>query len=216
MTCLAMATLSLTNVAWAEISTESSVNTNEVQKNKFEQREEQRKAFEEKRAAMQVSRQEETEKRVAEKCAMIQAKIAERNTKFEGNKAKHTAVYSNMTERISKFITRLSGEGYDVSKVKADLEILKEKISKLESDLATQNAKMNETKDFACGHSDGDFKGKLVEARTMMQTIHAEAMEVRKFVQTTIRPDIQALRTQKVETKKATEGGVVVPNENVQ
>jgi len=147
-------------------------------------------------------RAENKEQNIEQKCAMIQNRIAERNTTLESNKEKHMSVYVNMKARIEKFVARLSSEGYDVSKLKADLLVLDGKILKIKTDLATQNAKMNETKDFACGHSDGDFKGKLTEARTMMQAIHLEAMEIRKFVQTTIRPDIQALRSQKVETKK--------------
>lgn len=228
MAGLVITALSLANVALAtdEVTTDAtgstatgSVTTN----NAAGLREQRMKDIEARRAEMQKNgqairdqraemqngrqelkdqRQENREQNVEQKCAMIQAKITERNSKFEENKDKHTAVYTNMKERISKFITRLSGEGYDVSKIQADLGTLDGKISKLEADLATQNSKMNETKDFACGHSDGDFKGKLGEARIMMQAIRQEAMEVRQFVQTTLRPDIQALRKQKIEAKK--------------
>lgn len=200
---LAIVALSLANVALAA-STEGA-DDSATQSSRQEIKDERgklRDQIKEDRAQIKEQRVENREQNMEQRCSMIQNKIAERNSKFEENKSKHTAVYDNMTDRISKFITRLSGEGYDVSKIQADLTILKEKISKIEADLAAQNSKLNETKEFACGHSDGDFKGKLTEARTMMVSIHKEAMEIRKFVQTTLRPDIQALRNQKIDAKK--------------
>lgn len=153
-------------------------------------------------AQINEQRTENREQNMEQRCAAVQNRIAERNSKFEENKSKHTAVYNNMTDRISKFITRLSGEDYDVSKIQADLTILKEKISKIEVNLAAQNSKLNETKEFACGHSEGDFKDKLTKTKTMMASIHQEAMDIRMFVQTTLRADIQSLRNQKIEEKK--------------
>ncbi|EKE10667.1 MAG: hypothetical protein ACD_15C00217G0015 [uncultured bacterium] len=159
-------------------------------------------AREEKREEMIQKKEEKVEKR----CAKVQEKIQSRIENFGDGKEKHMAVYKNMVDRISKFIERLSAEGYDTSKVKADLEVLKGKIEKFSTDKDARLARLDETKNYACGKSDGEFKAKLAEARTALKLVHADAADIRKYMLNTVRPDIQALKKQKIETKKTTEG----------
>jgi hypothetical protein len=153
----------------------------------------------------QQQRQEERtqlkEKSIEERCAMIQERIQNRIGNFDNGNEKHMAVYKNMVDRISKFIEKLSGAGYDTSKVKADLEVLEGMIAQFSADKDARLAKLNETKGFACGHSDGEFKAKLLEARKALQLVHQDAMDIRKYMLNTVRPDIQALKKQKVDAK---------------
>jgi uncharacterized protein YdhG (YjbR/CyaY superfamily) len=163
----------------------------------------QQAEFQQKQAAVEAKKTEMQQKKdemLAQKCAKIQERVAERSSNFEGIKEKHMSVYKNMADRISKFIDRLSGQGYDVSKIQADLVVLNEKIQKFSTDFSAQTAKLGETKDFACGHSDGEFRGKLAEARTEMQAVRADAADIRNYMSATVRPDILALKEQKKET----------------
>lgn len=206
---LAIVALSISSVALAQ-ENENESESNEAQKTSWqEKRDEMEKKREEikteKKAKLEERQNEmkqEKEEKLAERCAKIQEKVQERSGNLDSIKEKHMSVYQNMTDRISKFIERLSGQGYDVSKIQADLVVLKEKIQKFSDDFSAQATKLGETKDLACGHSDGEFKGKLVEARKMMKTVHADAMDIRTYVRTVVRVDIQALRNQKVEDKK--------------
>jgi hypothetical protein len=160
-------------------------------------------------AARETKQEERTQKKEAgaeQRCAMIQERIQNRIGNFDDKKDMHMAVYANMVDRISKFIEKLSGEGYDTAKIKADLETLQEKIAKFSTDKDARLAALNETKSFACGHSDGEFKAKLAEARKALQLVRADAMDIRKYMLTIVRPDIQALNKQRVETKSAANG----------
>jgi len=203
---LAIASLAMTSVAFAEdvTTTSETSKTNlqtqreELRGRRAEIRDERVASAEERQTARQAKRDESIEQR----CARIQERVMERSANFEGRKNGHMAVYENMTNRISKFIERLSGQGYDVSKIQADLVVLKEKIQKFSTDFAAQAAKLGETKNLACGHSDGEFRSGLLGVRTMMQGVRADAMDIRKYMLNTVRPDIQALRKQKIEEKK--------------
>ncbi len=135
-----------------------------------------------------------------QRCSMIQDKIAGRMANFDSVKAKHTAVYANMTSRIQKFIDRLSASGVDTTTVKNDLATINTKISKFSTDLAASDTKLGSTKDFACGHSNGQFMGALQEARKSFLTVRQDAMDIRSFMQTKVIPDILALKKQKAMT----------------
>jgi len=133
----------------------------------------------------------------AERCAKIQERIGTKTTNFDNGKVKHMSVYTNMKNRISKFIARFKKAGYDVAKIEADLKTLEDKITKFSDDYAAYVAKLKETKSFACGHSEGDFKGILLESKTLLKTVHQDAADIRTFVHNTIKADIMALRGQK-------------------
>lgn len=205
---LVAASMAMSGVAFAQDET---VTQNPDWQARQEKREEVRAgkktAIEDRKEERQQKREETREQR----CARIQERITERASNFEDRKEKHFSVYSNMTDRISKFIEKLSDQGYDVSKIKADLAVLEEKIQKFSTDYAAQAAKVGETKNLVCGNSDGEFKNGLVQSRTMLKAVHDDAADIRKYMLTTVRPDIQALRQQKVEVKNtvtttATEG----------
>ncbi len=202
-----LASLSVSGIAWANNDSTALTTTNTVagtdatkkaaygsMQDKLRQKESGR-----------VDIQQKKEEMLTQRCAKIQERIQNRMGNMEAGKENHMEVYQNMATRVSKFIERLSGEGYDTAKVKADLEILKTKIQKFSTDRAAQMTTLGETKNYACGKTDGEFKGKLAEARTSLQLVHADAMDIRKYMLTTVRPDIQALRTQKVEAKKTTD-----------
>lgn len=157
--------------------------------------------FEARKAEMEDKKKEMLEK----KCAMIQERMIERNTNFENKKEKHMAVYRNMVNRILKFIEKFSAQGYDVSKIKADLDVLNEKIQKFSDDYGAQVSKMNEAKNSACGNSEGNIKKNMINVRSMMESVRSDAMDIRKYMLETVRPDIQALRKQKIKAKATVE-----------
>jgi hypothetical protein len=147
-------------------------------------------------------RQEKKEEAIEQRCTRIQERIQNRIGGFDDNKEKHMKVYENMVERVEKFIEKLSADGYDTSKVATDLKVLEEKIAKFSTDKDARLDALNETKNYACGKSEGEFKAKLAEARKALQLVHADAVDIRKYVQNVLHSDIQALRKQKMEDIK--------------
>jgi len=211
LVAVAIASLVVTSVAFAEGQNAGSAD-GETTKTQWQIKQEELKT---QREAAQAERQTNVEARktemeskkqeaLAQRCAQIQERVSARFTSFGENNGKRMAVYANMKNRISKFITRLSGEGYDTAKIQADLVVLGTMIQQFETDKQAQMAKLQETHSLACGHSDGEFKGGLTEARTLLTKVHADAMAIRKYMLETVRPDILALKKQKVEAVKST------------
>lgn len=139
---------------------------------------------------------EKREKFTAEKCAKIQEKVQSKTSEFNSEKEKHTTVYTNLVNRINKFIARFDEKKLDTSTIKNHLAELQTKIDKFKEDYAAYIAKLGESKNLTCGHSEGEFKGTLLEARTLLQTVHADAADIRTYARTTIFDDIKNLKAQ--------------------
>jgi hypothetical protein len=132
-----------------------------------------------------------------EKCARITQNIENRTKGFDENKDRHYEAYKNLKDRMEKFVAKLTEKGYDVTELKADLVVLNSKIQKFADDYAAYQAKLGETKDYACGHSDGDFKAKLQEARVILKTVREDSKDIKNYYLNTIKPDLKAIRAQK-------------------
>ncbi len=136
-----------------------------------------------------------------ERCARITKKIENKTTGFDENKDRHYNAYKNLDDRLTKLSAKLKAKGYDVTELDADRVVLDEKISKFLTDYTAYMAKLGETKDYACGHSDGEFKGKLAEARALLKTVREDSQDIKNYFLNTIRPDIKKIRDQKPTTE---------------
>ncbi|MDO8529104.1 MAG: hypothetical protein Q7S18_00345 [bacterium] len=144
------------------------------------------------------------EKFTAEKCAKIQEKVQNRTSEFNSEKEKHLSVYANLVNRINKFVARFADKKLDTSTIKSHLAELQTKIDKFKEDYAAYIAKLGESKNLTCGHSEGEFKGTLLEAKTLLQTVHSDAADIRTYVRTVILADIKNLKAQSLQEEKNT------------
>lgn len=147
------------------------------------------------------------EKFAAERCAKIQEKMKERTAHFNEKDGKHIKVYTNLVNRINKFIAKFDAAGLDTTAIKAHLAELQTKINKFKSDFAAYRAKLVESRNFTCGHAEGDFKAVLLEAKTLLKAVHADAADIRKYVRTTILADIKALKAQMPKEEESEDDG---------
>jgi hypothetical protein len=195
-----------------EIKTEIQARREAI-KLKVQKRQEERKAnLETRKAELKTAqdekmklRQEFKTKLTEERCARIQERVDSKIALFEEKKKSHAAVYENIKKRISAVIEKASAKGYDTAELKSDLTVLEEKIATFTNDYASYLSKIKGSKNFTCGHSEGDFKGELVEARALLKTVHTDAQDIRNYVKNTIKPAIKALKDQKVESNTDTD-----------
>lgn len=143
------------------------------------------------------------EKFTEERCARVQARIQNRNGFFAGAKEKHTSVYINLVNRINKFIARADEQELDTETINGHLAELETKIEGFKEDYAAYAAKLGETKNYTCGHSEGEFKGILLETKELLKTVHADAAEIRIYVRETILADLRALKSQMTSSEDA-------------
>ncbi len=138
---------------------------------------------------------------VEQRCARITKNIEKKTTGFDENKDRHYNAYKNLDDRLTKLSAKLKAKGYDVTELDADLVVLDGKIKTFATDYAAYLAKLGETKEYACGHSDGDFKAKLAEARALLKKVREDSQDIKNYFLNTIRPDIKKIRDQKPVTE---------------
>jgi len=142
------------------------------------------------------------EKFTAERCARVQKRIQNRLSLFADAKEKHTSVYTNLVNRINKFIARADEQKLDTTVIKSHLAELQDKIEKFKNDYAAYAAKLGETKNYTCGHSEGEFKGVLLESKTLLKQVHTDAADIRTYVRETILVDLKALKAQMTDEEE--------------
>jgi len=133
----------------------------------------------------------------SQRCSRIEARVRLKVQRFETLKERRVNAYLNMKDRVAKFINRLEKQGYDVSKLKEDLKVLEEKINKFAKDYSAFINTLKESQSYGCGHSEGQFKAKLEEARSLLRVVFEDVREIKNYYRTVIRPDLQTLRQQK-------------------
>jgi hypothetical protein len=128
------------------------------------------------------------------RCSTIEANVDKRLTNFESQKATHIAQYEKARVRIAALVTKLEGEGVDVSQLKVDLVTMNDDIQKFGTDYATYIADLTDTKAYVCGHSEGEFRAKLAIARAQLKVVHDDSVAVHTYWAQTIKPEFEVLK----------------------
>jgi hypothetical protein len=141
-------------------------------------------------------RAEWKEKFTEERCARITARVQNRTSHYDQKETAHAKVYTNLVNRLNKFLTRFKTAGLDTAKLEGFLAELKTKIDKFKSDYAAYIAKLKESKSLTCGYAEGEFRAIMVDAKALLKTVHTDAAEIRTYVRTVIFPELKVLKSQ--------------------
>lgn len=188
----------------------------ELQKEKFDDKREKLASKEAELKEKMEDRRENMASKAAEKfedrCKFLTEKNTLIITRFETNKSKHIQDYQNTKKKLEEVIARLKTNGANVTKLEADLVELDKLIKKAADDYTTYITALKDTKNYACGRSEGAYANALKAAQEKLQTARLSLLAVRTYYQSTIRPDIQAAKTSlPSKSPKATPVGSPVP-----
>jgi hypothetical protein len=138
-----------------------------------------------------------------ERCPMIESRIQIKVGDFDNNKIRHMEAYANMRERLAKVDTKLVEKSIDTSELKSYLVVLDSKIKKFASDYAAYIGSLKESQVAVCGKSRGQFLAELKKAKTALKVVHQDALDIRSYYVSTIKPELQELRRQLNNQKAA-------------
>lgn len=128
------------------------------------------------------------------RCPIIESKIQVKVTAFDNTKMKHLNVYGNLKDRLTTVADRLTARGVDVTALRADLAVLDQKIAKFSTDYAAYITKLKASQESVCGKSSAEFKAKLKETKTALQLMHLDTLDIRTYVATVIKAEINKIR----------------------
>lgn len=133
-------------------------------------------------------------KNAIKRCAVITSKIQTKLSSFDNSKIKHLGVYADLKAQLSTTADKLAARGADVAVLRAYLVTLDEKIAKFNADYASYAAKLKDSQEYVCGKSEGEFLAKLKESRTALQWVFRDAVDIRTFVLTKIKVELNRIR----------------------
>jgi len=131
------------------------------------------------------------------RCNLITTRVDTLVARYDNNKNRHINNYNRIKDRTQTLAARLQSKGYDTKEVGTNLQTLDTYIKNISQDYTKFVSALRESKEMACGQSEGAYRAKLQEARDYLKDVRESALETRNFVQTTLRPSIQELRDQK-------------------
>lgn len=137
---------------------------------------------------------DEVRNRVMDKCSEVESKIGKKTAKFEQNRQIGKVRFDGMKTATAKLITELRAKGYDVTQLEQDQATLESLIAKFSTDYTNYMSSLEQTKQFACGKSRGEFVSQLETARSEIPAVQKDFKAVMDFWKNTFRPHFQAIK----------------------
>lgn len=134
------------------------------------------------------------------KCGVLNNRIDVKINAFNNGQVRRVNSYNNVMNTLNRISARLTAGGVDASTINADLASLNTSVQKFDSDYALFIQDLENTKNFTCGHSQGEYVGALGIARDQMKVVNADAKEVKTAVEK-VRADVEALRDVKLQNR---------------
>lgn len=129
----------------------------------------------------------------AERCALINTKVDQRISKFDDASGLHNTRYESIVTKLREVSDKIKVRGTDTAALDASISSLEEKRQKILSDKSAMITKLQESKTLTCGESQGEFKAKIEEARTLQKSINTTAVEMRQQL-SAIRETLKTMR----------------------
>jgi DNA repair exonuclease SbcCD ATPase subunit len=127
-------------------------------------------------------------------CEKRQHKAEKRMDRREYHQGKREDLLAKRLDKLNKQIEKASSEGKDVSKIKADLETLKQKTAKLSITRQALDEILSQAKDMNC---DSSTKAKIKDirdkAKPIFDQIKSDQKDVRGYMRNIIKSDLEAI-----------------------
>lgn len=175
------------------VASAATLTAEEREQRRLERQERIEERKEERQERME-DRKEQREERKEKRCENVNNRIDTRIQRYENNQQRHRDVFGKIVNRVESVIDKLKAKGADTSDLSSALSTMKDMIKDLESEHSEFIDELKETKNYECGSSEGKFREQLKEARGSLLEVRSKVVEIRKYYQTDVRPEIIELR----------------------
>ncbi len=128
-------------------------------------------------------------------CSRITSRVDARVSKYSTYSADVDAQLLKIETRLNEVSAKLKTNGADTTTLDAQIKVLIEKKTLLRTDKAAFIAKLTESKQFACGASQGQFKTTLEAARVLHQKVMADRRDIKTYIDGTLKVTLQNLKS---------------------
>ena len=141
----------------------------------------------------------------AARCQNIQTRLGDRIATYQNTKQTFGTAYTDMQARLQQLSDKLGGESIDVTQLNSDIQTLSAKIATLTQDhsafiTSLQTAQTTAATACQTTPTTNAFMTQIQASRAAALTAQKDNLDIRSFFQTTLRPEIMAIRTKVAAT----------------
>lgn len=133
-------------------------------------------------AAPQVSAQAQEAPVQSARCAVAEARLELRVTRVGAARENHAQIYSSIKSRLDTVVENATSAGYDTTDLVAARDSVQQEITTFTEKSDAYYQILTETKNLACGNSDGEFVASLADARLAMVELRTASIAVKTTV----------------------------------
>ncbi|CAN5680475.1 hypothetical protein BH23PAT1_BH23PAT1_3280 [soil metagenome] len=152
--------------------------------------------LEQRRAARNLRLTFAEQQRIRSVCKPSQGKLQSLKGRITGLETSRTERYGNLVNRLERASDKLQEKDVDTGQLDAQVSELKTKITTFETALAEYKLVVSDLGEMECVESPDLFKASLEAARDARQQVKQAADEIKAFLQASIKPTLQQIRTQ--------------------
>ncbi len=161
-----------------------------------EARQAQVQATKEQIQATQEQRQVIREESLDQRCSLVTQRIDLWTTRYANNQSRFQKVEDQLVKITDQVIARAKNADKDTTALEAAVTEFRRLSDITSAEYQELIAALNNTKQYACGESEGAFKNALTAARSQMQVTRQASLNARSYYQKSVRPAAQALLNQ--------------------
>lgn len=152
---------------------------------------------------------EQTQTRVQEPvdaaCQNVSARMQNRINQYEQNRDKWMTRHQGVIKRLNSLADKLEAQGCNAATIKTDAEKYQVLVSNFAAAFRLFHETINGSRGYICGQSDGQFFGKLRQAKNELQTVRTSASALQDFFQNTLRLHLRQVSQTCTETTQGTQ-----------
>jgi hypothetical protein len=130
---------------------------------------------------------------VADQCQKVTEKVDLKISNYSEAHSNFDTRFATIIEKTKTLSQKLSARGIDTAALNNSISTLEAKRAKLATDKQAFIAKLQESKQFTCGASQGQFKAKITEAKTLQKSVVASSKDMQAAAKS-IRESIKTIR----------------------
>lgn len=137
-----------------------------------------------------------TPKTSGARCTEVTNHINTLLTRLQNDESVRENRHQKVVDRLNALIPKLDAKNVDTSGLKTAVSALSDKKTTWQAAYTALLSKLEATKQYACGKSEGQFKQATLDARTQRKTMHAANVDFWSYVKNTVKPDLKTARNQ--------------------
>lgn len=162
--------------------------------------------LEARKAALQLRLSFAEQQRLKLRCKGAQGLISPLAGRIQGIETSRTQVHEHLLDRLEKLSERLADRGVDVTTLNTQIDELETKIETFKTDLEEYKQAVADLKDMDCVADPDAFKASLETARNLRAKLKQDVVDIRTYLNDTIKPTLKAIREQLAADNQENEG----------